>query len=67
MYRLVSELNSNTQIKVKTPLGKTETAPIDPGMTQGSVDAAIISSANVAGGLEEFFKEPEKEIKVDGV
>ena len=36
-------------------------------MTQGSVDAAIVSSANVAGGVEEFFNDSSKEIKMEEV
>ena len=31
------------------------------------MDAAITSSANVAGGVEEFFNDPEKEVKVEDV
>ena len=66
-YRLLNELNSNTKVRVKTPLGMTDSEEVDPGMTQGAVDASIVSSANVAGGIEEAFDDPEREVKFGDV
>ena len=55
-------MNENVKIKVKTPVGMTETAEIGPIVSQGTVPAAIISSSNIAVGVEESFKETDKEL-----
>ena len=56
-------MNQKVRIKVKTPLGTSETEESGPTVTQGGVEAAIVSSNNVDVGMEEVFNDEEKEIK----
>ena len=62
VYRLLFKMNENVNIKVKTPVGLTESEETGPIVSQGTVPAAIISSSNIAVGVEEAFKESDKEI-----
>ena len=51
VYKMLHEMNKNITIKVNTPVGLTEAEETGPGIAQGAVDAAAVSSANVAGGV----------------
>ena len=62
IYRLLYELNKNVTIKVQTPVGETESVDIGPTITQGSVDAAVISANNMSNGVEEAFEDSNSEI-----
>ena len=49
-------------------LGITESADTGPGVSQGSVDAGIISSANIAGGIaDEFSNDEENNVEYEDV
>ena len=63
IYRFLYEMNKNARIKVKTPVGTSDSEDTGPVLSQGSVEAAIVSSSNVAVGVEEQFGENEKEVK----
>ena len=65
LYRLIYNMNKNSKIKVKTPLGLTETKETGPLVAQGSVDGAVLSSNNSGKGINEEFNEPMKEIEYE--
>ena len=62
IYRLIYEMNKNVRIKVKTPVGITETEDTGPGASQGSVDAAVISSVSLGNGVSKAFEDSTYEI-----
>ena len=53
-------MNEKANIRVKTPVGLSDPEEITETVTQGSVEAALISSSNVAVGEEEAFLSSEK-------
>ena len=55
LYRLIYKMNENIKIKVKTPVGVTDSADTGSGVGQGGVDAAVISSASIDGGVSKTF------------
>ena len=63
IYRLLFNMNKNVRIQVKTAVGTTDPGDAGPTVAQGSVDSAPISSNSLDVGVEETFKEPEKEVK----
>ena len=67
VYRLLFEMNKNVKIKVKTPVGMSETVETGPILAQGSVEAAIASSSNIAVGVDEKFEESDKEVEYYGL
>ena len=56
-------MNKEINVKVKTPLGLTETRPAGSGPSQGSVDAPIISANSIGNSVEDTLDDEEKEIK----
>ena len=60
VYRLIYLLNKNIRIRVKTPVGVTETEDTGSGMAQGTVMASIVSSASLDNGTKEYFNDEEK-------
>ena len=48
-------MNKDTVIKVNTPLGDTEERSTGPGLGQGTVEGAVLSSNNLDGGVQEKF------------
>ena len=67
LYRLIYQMNKNSRIRVKTPLGLTEAKETGPLVAQGLVDGAVLSSNNSGKGVNEEFNEPEKEIKYENL
>ena len=63
LYRLIHEMNKSSKIKVQTPLGETEEKETGPTVTQGSVEAATLSSVSLDNGVDEGFNEKEREVK----
>ena len=61
LYRLLYLLNENIRIRVRTPVGVTDSADTGPGQGQGTISAAIISSVNLDSGVKETFHEREDE------
>ena len=55
VYRLIYRMNQNVKITVKTPVGLSETENCGPGASQGSVDAAIISSNSIGNSVTNAF------------
>ena len=63
-YRLLYKLNKTIRISVKTPVGETEKHETEDNVGQGTVEGAIISSANLDGGVTEFFDKDKSEDEV---
>ena len=55
LYRLLYKMNESVNIKVKTPLGTSESKKTGPTVTQGGIEAALVSSNNIDVGVEETF------------
>ena len=66
IYRLIYMLNKDTVIEVKTPVGTTEKAETGENVGQGTIDGAIVSSMNIAKGVEEVFEDSKEEITYGG-
>ena len=60
-YRLLFNLNKNTRIRVKTPVGVSQAAETGPLVSQGSVEGAVISAVNLDRGIREYFHEEQDE------
>ena len=54
LYRLIYELNCDTIIKVQTPVGYTEERETGETVGQGTNEGALISAANIDGGVKDF-------------
>ena len=62
LYRLLYELNKESRIRVKTSVGISESKETNEIVTQGSIEAGLISSSNLGSGVEDFFSSSESEI-----
>ena len=62
LYRLTYELNKDTRIRVRTAVGDSDPRMSYENVTQGSLDAAILSSNGLAKGTEDFFQSSECEV-----
>ena len=61
-YRLIYKMNEKVNIQVKTPVGTSESEVTHDVVTQGGVDASLISSSNVEVGVKEAFEDSDKEV-----
>ena len=62
LYKLLYELNKDTRISVRTPVGDTEWRETGEGCGQGTIEGAICSAANLDSGVKDFFEDSEYEI-----
>ena len=62
IHTLLFELDKNTIISAKTPLGLTQEADTGEGFGQGTVEGAILSANNLDEGMEEYFPPGVNEI-----
>ena len=56
-------MNKEVSVKVKTPVGMTESKSVGPSVTQGTIEAVLMSSNNLDVGVEEAFADETKEVK----
>ena len=56
------ELNKDTRIKVKTPVGTSNPILTGENVAQGSLEGSIISSSSLAKGVSDFFESSESEL-----
>ena len=61
LYRLIFKLNIKERIRVKTPVGLTDSSETDPLVAQGSSNAAIISAVSLDNGVKESFHSKEND------
>ena len=62
IYRLIYEMNKNVRIKIKTPVGMTQSEDVGPLVTQGSVEAATLSSVSLGNGVNDAFVQSDVEV-----
>ena len=62
VYHLLYNLNKETTITVRTPVGDTESASVGEGWGQGTSEGAIASANSLSKGVEDFFRESYHEI-----
>ena len=55
------ELNRDTRITVRTPLGDSDQRETGENWGQGTVEGAIVSSKNLDGGVNDFFEASDYE------
>ena len=54
-YRLLFEMNKESIIKVKTPLGYSEEAETKAHLGQGTVEGAVLSANSIDKGVDEYL------------
>ena len=59
---LLYPVNKESRIRVKTSVGISESKETKEIVTQGSIEAGLISSSNLALGVEDFFSSSEDEV-----
>ena len=62
MYRLLYEMNKETTIKVKTPVGTSEEASVGAGLGQGTMESAVLSAVSLDKGVNDAFEDSENEM-----
>ena len=67
VYRLLFEMNRNTRIMVKTPVGCSQSADTGPIITQGSVEAGVLSSVSIDNGTDVTFVNSDCEVMYHGL
>ena len=60
-------MNQNIRIKVKTPVGESDSVDTGPGVGQGTVDGATLSSVNLDNGVKEEFHDNDENVEQDEV
>ena len=55
MYRLAFILNKDTEIRVRTPVGYTDSSDVGETLGQGTSESGLISSGSLSGGVTEYF------------
>ena len=56
IYKLLHEMNKDTRIKVRTPVGDIEERDVGEGWGQGTIEGAICSAANLDNGVVDFSR-----------
>ena len=56
LYRLTFNLNKDTEVSVRTPVGETDYANVDEVLGQGTNEGAIISSISLDFGISPHFR-----------
>ena len=62
LYRLLFEMNKNTRVRIKTPVGETQAKDTGPIITQGSVEGPVLSSVSIDNGLNVTFAQSDVEV-----
>ena len=65
--RLWCKLNQNTQIRIKTSAGMTESVEVGDVIGQGTAGAALVSQLNLDYGLHRYFAGSADEVYYGGV
>ena len=67
IYRLIYNMNKTVCIKVKTPVGVSESKEIHEIVAQGSADSGPTSANNISKGVERVFEDSEGEVEYLGI
>ena len=62
LYRLTYQLNKETEVRVKTPVGYTKFEEVGESLGQGTNEGAVVSTVNLDGGIREYFQDSETEV-----
>ena len=62
LYKLIHEMNKDTRITVRTPVGDSEAREIGEGLGQGTIEGALCSAVNLDKGVTDFFSDSEYEV-----
>ena len=62
VYRLLFEMNKNTRVKINTPVGVSQSADTGPIITQGGVEAGLLSSVSIDNGTNVTFAASDCEV-----
>ena len=62
LYRLLFEMNKNTRVRIKTPVGETQAKDTGPIITQGGVEGPVLSSVSIDNGLNVTFAQSDVEV-----
>ena len=57
LYRLLFNLNKYARVKVQTSVWTSQPGYTDPLITQGSIEAAVLSAVNLDSGIKDEFHE----------
>ena len=66
-YRLLYKMNRRRLIKVATSVGELVEEEVGKGLSQGTLESAILSGGSISNGLEEFFNDSEYELFYIGI
>ena len=55
-------MNKNTRITIRTPVGDSQSSDTGPNLTQGSVEAAVLSSVSIDNGTNVTFASSDCEV-----
>ena len=61
-YKLLYELNKDTRITVRTPVGDSEKRETGENIGQGSISGSLVSSSSLSSGVADFFSDSEQEV-----
>ena len=67
LYRLLYEMNKNSKITIRTPVGDTEPKDSGPVITQGGIESAIMSSVSIDRGTDVTFAASDCEARYHGL
>ena len=67
LYRLTFQLNKDTKIRVRTPVGHTEYRNVEETLGQGTSESGPISSASLSGGVADYFHDSACEVMYDSL
>ena len=67
LYKLIYEMNKDTRISVRTPVGDTDMRDVGEGWGQGTIEGASCSAVNLDKGVTDFFADSEYEVSYGDV
>merc|ERR1711954_581542 len=62
IYRLIYNMNKSVRIKIKTPVGVTDSEEVLDVVSQGTIESGIISSVNIGKGIDVAFRDSDSEV-----
>ena len=62
IYRLIYNMNKDVKIKIKTPVGVSDSAELHDIVCQGTIESGVISSVNIGRGIDVTFEDSDGEV-----
>ena len=63
LYKLIFEMNRDVRIRFRTPVGESNVKEVGKTVAQGSLEGALVSTNSVGNGVNDFFKDSDKEVE----